>query len=468
MTETGSAQASRRCATRASPTPRSRRSRTTTSGSWPASRACCPRPRSSRSRDVPDAGDLAARRRRGARAARPRRGDQAQRRPRHLHGHDRGQVAARGQGRADASSTSSPARCSHLRERTGARLPLVFMNSFRTRDDTLAALARYADLAGRRAADFLQNKEPKLRADDLTPVELARRPRARVVPARPRRPLHRAARLRAARRAARARLPSTRSSPTPTTSAPCPTRAIVAWFAARAAPFAHGGRRPHARPTARAGTSRAQARRPDRAARDRADARRGRRGASRTSPPPLLQHQQPLGRPARARRADARRRDGILGLPLILNGKTVDPGDPASTAGDPDRDRDGRGDRGLRGRAARCACRGAASRPVKTTNDLLVLRSDAYVLTDDARVELAPARAGATRRSSTSTAATTSSSATSTRASPRARRRWSAASGWRSRATWRSGATSSCAGACASSTTSGSQRRIPDGAVLEG
>merc|ERR1712078_371692 len=32
--------------------------------------------------------------------------------------------------------------------------------------------------------------------------------------------------------------------------------------------------------------------------------------------------------------------------------------------------------------------------PVKTTNDLLALRSDAYVLTSDFRVELAPARSG--------------------------------------------------------------------------
>ena len=57
--------------------------------------------------------------------------------------------------------------------------------------------------------------------------------------------------------------------------------------------------------------------------------------------------------------------------------------------------------------------------PVKTTEDLLALRSDAYVLTDDARVELAPERDGR-RRSSTSTTSTTSCCATSTSASPRA------------------------------------------------
>ena len=38
-----------------------------------------------------------------------------------------------------------------LRKRSGARLPLVLMNSFATRDDSLAALARYPDLAVRRA-----------------------------------------------------------------------------------------------------------------------------------------------------------------------------------------------------------------------------------------------------------------------------------------------------------------------------
>jgi UTP--glucose-1-phosphate uridylyltransferase len=58
-----------------------------------------------------------------------------------------------------------------LRREQGARLPLVLMNSFSTRDDTLAALERYPELAADVPLDFLQNKEPKLRTDDLTAVE---------------------------------------------------------------------------------------------------------------------------------------------------------------------------------------------------------------------------------------------------------------------------------------------------------
>ncbi|WP_447643544.1 UTP--glucose-1-phosphate uridylyltransferase [Nocardioides zeae] len=59
-----------------------------------------------------------------------------------------------------------------LRERTGARLPLVLMNSFRTSADTLAALERYDALpVDGLPLEFLQNKEPKLRVSDLEPVE---------------------------------------------------------------------------------------------------------------------------------------------------------------------------------------------------------------------------------------------------------------------------------------------------------
>jgi UTP--glucose-1-phosphate uridylyltransferase len=59
-----------------------------------------------------------------------------------------------------------------LRPRHGARLPLALMNSFSTREPTLRALERYPDLqVGDLPLDFLQSMEPKLRADDLAPVE---------------------------------------------------------------------------------------------------------------------------------------------------------------------------------------------------------------------------------------------------------------------------------------------------------
>ncbi|HWI71549.1 MAG TPA: UTP--glucose-1-phosphate uridylyltransferase, partial [Baekduia sp.] len=57
-----------------------------------------------------------------------------------------------------------------LRERSGARLPLILMNSFATREDSLAALSSYEDLSAGLPPDFVQNKVPKVRAEDLAPV----------------------------------------------------------------------------------------------------------------------------------------------------------------------------------------------------------------------------------------------------------------------------------------------------------
>ena len=58
-----------------------------------------------------------------------------------------------------------------LREQHGARLPLLLMNSAATRDPSLELLRRYQQLAVPGVpADFLQGREPKLRADDLLPV----------------------------------------------------------------------------------------------------------------------------------------------------------------------------------------------------------------------------------------------------------------------------------------------------------
>ena len=58
----------------------------------------------------------------------------------------------------------------HLRASRGVPVPLVLMNSFATREPSLAALDAHEDLDQAVPRDFLQSKVPKLRADDLSPV----------------------------------------------------------------------------------------------------------------------------------------------------------------------------------------------------------------------------------------------------------------------------------------------------------
>jgi UTP--glucose-1-phosphate uridylyltransferase len=82
---------------------------------------------------------------------------------------------------------------------------------------------------------------------------------------------------------------------------------------------------------------------------------------------------------------------GALDLPLIINRKTVDPKDPDSPAVLQLETAMGAAIDVWEGARAVRVPRGRYS-PVKTTNDLLAIRSDAYVLTDDQRVQLAPER----------------------------------------------------------------------------
>jgi UTP--glucose-1-phosphate uridylyltransferase len=86
-----------------------------------------------------------------------------------------------------------------------------------------------------------------------------------------------------------------------------------------------------------------------------------------------------------------RERDGVMGLPMIVNEKTVDPADSSSPPVYQLETAMGAAI-GVFGNAR--AIRVPRSRfvPVKTTSDLLVLRSDAYVLADGARIELATGR----------------------------------------------------------------------------
>ncbi len=62
----------------------------------------------------------------------------------------------------------------HLRRVHGCRLPLVLMNSFRTRADSQRILARYPDMDVGVPADFLQHRVPRILKADLTPVEWPR------------------------------------------------------------------------------------------------------------------------------------------------------------------------------------------------------------------------------------------------------------------------------------------------------
>ncbi|MEM9776997.1 MAG: UTP--glucose-1-phosphate uridylyltransferase, partial [Chloroflexota bacterium] len=55
-------------------------------------------------------------------------------------------------------------------------MPVVLMNSFSTQTDSLEVLAKYPDLNGDLDADFLQHKVPKISQNDMTPAAYADNP----------------------------------------------------------------------------------------------------------------------------------------------------------------------------------------------------------------------------------------------------------------------------------------------------
>ena len=85
--------------------------------------------------------------------------------------------------------------------------------------------------------------------------------------------------------------------------------------------------------------------------------------------------------------------DGVLELPVIRNGKTVDPRDPGSTPVYQLEQAMGSAIECFEGAAAVNVPRSRFA-PVKSTADLFVLRSDAYVVSDDGQVALDPSRNG--------------------------------------------------------------------------
>ncbi|MDQ6804992.1 MAG: UTP--glucose-1-phosphate uridylyltransferase, partial [Actinomycetota bacterium] len=87
------------------------------------------------------------------------------------------------------------------------------------------------------------------------------------------------------------------------------------------------------------------------------------------------------------------RRDGVLPLPLILNRKTVDPRDSSSPPVLQLESAMGAAIESFSGSRLVCVPR-TRFVPVKTTDDLLILRSDVYTLTPEMLVEPVPERGG--------------------------------------------------------------------------
>jgi UTP--glucose-1-phosphate uridylyltransferase len=271
-----------------------------------------------------------------------------------------------------------------LRERYDARVPLVLMNSFATREDSLAALRAHPEIEADVPLDFLQNKVPKIAADDLQPVSWDADPALEWAP-----PGHgdlytalvTSGMLDTLReRGYRYAFVSNSDN----LGAVLDAR-ILSWIAREEVPFAmEVARRTEAD---RKGGHIARLRSGGLVLRETAQ-----------TPEEDLAALQDVGRhryvntnnlwvDLEALRSTMQERDGVLGLPIIVNRKTVDPSDSSSPAVVQLETAMGaavgvfEGARALHVPRLRFA-------PVKTTNDLLALRSDAYALREDRRVEL--------------------------------------------------------------------------------
>src|SRR3954452_586321 len=279
---------------------------------------------------------------------------------------------------------------SALRSRAGAEIPLVLMNSFYTRDDSLEALAKHPELESGVPADFVQHKEPKLLVDSLEPVEWPDDPAQEWCP-----PGHGDLYTALLTSGMLDELLDAGYrwafiSNSDNLGAVLEPR-ILAWMAREEIPFVMEVTR--------------------RTEMDRKGGHIARRPGggyllreTAQTPEEDLSALQDIGRhryvntnnlwlDLQALRDVMREREGVLGLPLIVNKKTVDPGDKSTPEVFQLETAMGAAIGVFDGaRPVRVPRRRFS--PVKTTEDLLALRSDAYVLADDARVVLDDSRDG--------------------------------------------------------------------------
>ena len=262
------------------------------------------------------------------------------------------------------------------RTQFGAPLPLLFMDSFRTRDDTLAALARYPDLAvDGLELDFLQSQEPKLLVEDLTPVEWPVDPSLEWCP-----PGHGDLYTALVATGVLERLLELgyryASVSNSDNLGAAPDATIAGWFAASGAPYA-----------AEICRRTAADRKGGHLAVRKADGQLILRDTAQTSDEEMHyftdEHRHPyfhtnnLWFDLRKVAEALHERQGVLGLPLIRNEKTVDPADKTSPKVVQIESAMGAAIEVFEGATAIGVGR-ERFLPVKTTNDLLLLRSDVY------------------------------------------------------------------------------------------
>ena len=278
------------------------------------------------------------------------------------------------------------------RDRYDARLPLLLMNSFRTEADTLAHLARYPELpVDGLPLSFMQNQEPKLRADDLAPVEWPDDPSLEWCP-----PGHGDL------------YPALEGSgvldkllaqgfryacvSNGDNLGAVPNATVAGWFAKSGAPYA-----------AEVCRRTVNDKKGGHLAIRKADRQLILRDTAQTAPEEMVyftdEHRHPyfhtnnLWFDLVRLRELLTARNSVLGLPLIRNEKTVDPSDPSSTKVIQVESAMGAAVEVFQGATAICVGRDRFL-PVKTTNELLLLRSDVYELNAEgklvARTDKAP------------------------------------------------------------------------------
>lgn len=276
----------------------------------------------------------------------------------------------------------------HLRRAHASRVPLLLMDSFRTRADCLAVLAGYADLAGDLPLDFLQHKVPRIAAADLSPVRWPADPSLEWCP-----PGHgdlylalETSGLLGALRERGFRYAFVSNADNLGASLDL---AILGWFAEERLPFAMEVCDRTA--AHRKGGHLARLRRGGLVLREIAQCPEEDLDAFQDVKRHRFFNTNNLWVDLDALAAVLRDRAGVLPLPMIRNEKSVDPGDKGSPKVIQLETAMGAaisvfpGARALRVPGDRFA-------PVKTTGDLLAVWSDAFVLTEDWRVVPAPGR----------------------------------------------------------------------------